>query len=300
MGAFPQGFEVSPVTPPRGRPLLTVDVEDWFDANYRSLRPPVDPPSTVERNTDRILELLAARGHRATFFVLGRVAERFPRLVERIAREGHEVGCHGFEHELVRGQGPERFAESLRRGRDAIAAACGRPPTGFRAPSASIVRETLWAFDRIAEAGYRYDSSLAPISSYLFGIRGTPGSPFFLRTPAGARLLEVPLPSLTLLGMRLPRGGGFSMRLLPGLLETWFLRREQRRGGFAMIYLHPRELDPEAPRYRLDLSPLESFVQHAGLRRHRRKLLALLDRFSWTSIEEGFAAALGAEAAPAA
>jgi polysaccharide deacetylase family protein (PEP-CTERM system associated) len=298
LNPFPPGFEVLPVEEPRGRLVLTVDVEDWYDANYRSLRPPEDPPSTVERNTHRILDLLAARRHRATFFVLGRVAERFPRLVERIAREGHEVACHGFEHELVYRQGSEAFADGLRRARDAIAAACGRPPLGFRAPSASIVRETLWAFDRLAETGFRYDSSLAPVANYLYGIRGTPGAPFFLRTPAGARLLEIPLPSLTLLGLRLPRGGGFSMRLLPHALERWFLRSRLRGAGFAMIYVHPRELDPQAGRYRLELSPLESFVQHAGLRGHRRKLHDLLDRFPWTSIEEAFAAALETSPVP--
>src|SRR3989442_971258 len=159
--------------PPRRAALLTVDVEDWFDVNYRSWVPPPawDPPRRVAEATRRVLDLLAARGRRGTFFVLASAARSAPGLVGAIAAAGHEVACHGLEHTLLYAADPARVERQLGDARRLLEDELGAPVLGFRAPSWSVKREALWALDAIAAAGFRYDASLFPVRTYLYGLR---------------------------------------------------------------------------------------------------------------------------------
>jgi polysaccharide deacetylase family protein (PEP-CTERM system associated) len=234
------------------RCALTVDVEEYFQvSNFARLidRASWDAmPSRVEGATLRLLDAFEARGQRATFFVLGWVAERRPQLVREIARRGHEIACHGYGHELVYEIGPAAFRADLRRARAAIEDAAGRSPCGYRAPSYSVTRESLWALEILAEEGFGYDSSIFPIRHPRYGIPGFPRQPLRLRLPGGLSLREFPLTTLALGPLTLPLAGGAYLRFLPPALFRWGWRRLARSGAPAVLYLHPWEVDPAQPR----------------------------------------------------
>jgi polysaccharide deacetylase family protein (PEP-CTERM system associated) len=272
---------------PRAPALLTVDVEDWHHVNYRTWRPPADPvEGRVEPNTRRILEVCAARGARGTFFVLGCVARDHPALVRAIADAGHEVACHGFEHELVYEQGEARFRTAIADARARLQDASGQEVAGFRAPSWSVTRRSLWALDAVAEAGFRYDASLFPFENYMYGLREAPPAPGWIRTPGGRRLFEIPASAFRLGPLRVPHGGGFYLRMLPLWLERLAMRQHRRRGEPSVLYVHPRELDEVE--IAMPLSGFERFVQEARVAAGRRKLRWLLERVPWQSIADAY------------
>ena len=285
--------------PPRRAALLTVDVEDWFDVNYRSWVPPPgwDPPRRVVEATRHVLDLLAARGRRGTFFVLASAVRSAPGLVRAIAAAGHEVACHGLEHTLLYAADPVRVERELREARRLLEDELGAPVLGFRAPSWSVTRDALWALDAIAAAGFRYDASLFPVRTYLYGLREAPLGPSWITTPAGAVLLEVPAPAVALGPLRVPHGGGFYLRVLPLWAERLAQRARLRRGCPALVYLHPRELDPV--RHTLPLGRRERFIQEVGLAGMPRKLDRLLALLPWVPIRDAYATELAA-APPAA
>ncbi len=231
---------------------LTVDLEEYFQvSNFARLidRAGWDAiPSRVEGATRRLLDAFEARRQRATFFVLGWVAERHPELVREIARRGHEIACHGYGHELVYELGPARFRADLRRARSAIEAAANRSPRGYRAPSYSVTRASLWALEILAEEGFAYDSSIFPIRHPRYGIPGFARGPLRLHLPGGQSLLEFPLTTLAVGPLTLPLAGGAYLRFLPEALFRWGWRRLARAGAPAVLYLHPWEVDPEQPR----------------------------------------------------
>src|SRR5262245_54644458 len=282
--------------PARRSALLTVDVEDWFHVNYRSwVEPPGwDPPRRVREATRRVLDLLAARGRRGTFFVLAASARAEPGLVRDIAAAGHEVACHGLEHTLLYGGTRDGVAHALREARRVLEDDLGAPVVGFRAPSWSITRETLWILDCIASAGFAYDASLFPVRTYLYGLREAPLEPSWVRTPGGASLLEIPAPALAAGPLRLPHGGGFYLRVLPLWAERLAQRARLARGAPAIVYLHPRELDPV--RHRLPLGWWERFIQEVGVGRIARKLDRLLALLPWAPIREVYREELAAGA----
>jgi len=279
---------------PRRAALLTVDVEDWFHVNYRSWVPPPgwDPPRRMGEATRRVLDLLAARGRRGTFFVLASAARTAPGLVRAIAAAGHEVACHGLEHTLLYEADPARVERELGDARRLLEDQLGAAVTGFRAPSWSITREALWALDAIAAAGFRYDASLFPVRTYLYGLGEAPLRPSWITTPAGAVLLEIPAPAVAFGPFRLPHGGGFYLRVLPLWVERLAQRARLRRGDPALIYLHPRELDPV--RYALPLGRREWLIQEIGLAGMGRKLDRLLALLPWAPIRDAYATELAA------
>lgn len=288
-------LEASPAAP-RAACLLTVDVEDWFHVNYRSFRAPPGPPEPrrVEQNTDRLLELCARAGHRGTFFVLGCVAEDHPDLVRRIAAAGHEVACHGLAHDLLYEQGEERFRREVAAARARLQDQSGQPVLGFRAPSWSLTRRSLWALDALVDLGFRYDASLFALENYMYGLREAPPAPAFIRTPRGAALFEIPAPVLRMGALRIPHGGGFYLRMLPLWFERLAMRRHARRGEPSVLYVHPREVDDVE--IEIDLAPLEKLIQNARVAAGRAKLLRLLDGHAWQAIADVYAAEIGAAA----
>jgi polysaccharide deacetylase family protein (PEP-CTERM system associated) len=268
------------------RALLTVDVEDWFHANFRSL-PKLeaeDLPRRLEPGLLEILDCLDESGARATFFVLGQVAAERADLVKRIADAGHEIACHSLQHELVYEQTPERFSRGIDAARKWLQDTTGQPVWGFRAPSWSITERSLWAFDCLVEAGFRYDSSVFPAASPLYGIRTAPTEPYRIETTRGRTLIEVPPSVLKLGSLRLGVGGGLYLRALPSWVQLRAMRSHARRGVPFMVYIHPRELDAGAWPLRLPLSASDQVFHRLGLRTARRKLRSLLEAGRWMAI----------------
>jgi polysaccharide deacetylase family protein (PEP-CTERM system associated) len=286
--------------------LLTVDVEDWFHANFSSAPSAGSAasgrrgthPSRVESGVAATLDLLAECHVKATFFVLGCVAREHPGVVRRIADAGHEIACHAMEHELVYEMEPRRFVEVAIAARRLLEDESGRHVRGFRAPSWSITERNLWAFDALVEAGFEYDSSVFPGSSPLYGIPDAPTAPYRVRTGEGGSIVEVP-PSVMRLGpLRTGIGGGVYLRALPLALQRLAMGRYARRGEPFMVYVHPRELDPSAWELKLPLAPLDQLFHRVGLRSTPRKLRALLQRGTWQAIEDALRGSLQSESSP--
>ena len=242
-------------------------------------------PSRVQASTERILDLLDAAGATATFFTLGWIADRHPGLVRQIADRGHEIASHGYGHELLTRMGADEFRQDLRRSRQALEDAVGQPVLGYRAPTFSLVPETAWAFDVLIEEGFEYDSSMFPIRRRGYGFPGANPDVHTLIRPAG-RLLEIPMTTRVVAGVRLPAAGGGWFRQLPyGLTRSGF-RQCEREGRTGMFYIHPWELDPEQPRMPVPL--LQRVRHYRGLRRMEDRLARLLREFRFTSVRERF------------
>ena len=224
-----------------------------------------------------ILERLAEREIRATFFVVGQLALSHPDLVRAIVRAGHEVASHGWAHRRVHTFSPQAFREDVRRSVDVLAQITGEPVLGYRAPTFSIVRETAWALDTLAESGLLYDSSIYPVRHDRYGIPLAPRGPF-LAVGTSRSVLEFPPATLRIGGVSLPIGGGGYFRLLPPALLAWGIRqaRRQCRPPVVMLYFHPWEFDPE--QRKLPLRSADRFRTYVGIPRNRTRLEALLDR----------------------
>ncbi len=268
---------------------LTVDVEDYF--HVTALEPHIPRsawgrwPVRVEANTRRVLELLGRHGARATFFVLGWVAERFPGLVREIAAAGHEVASHGWDHRRLTGLTPEDFRRDVLRARILLEDVTGMPVRGYRAPSFSITARTRWAHAVLAETGHAYSSSVYPVRHDLYGMPEAPRGPY--RPVSG--LVEVPVTTVRIAGLTLPAGGGGFFRLYPYALSRWALRRVNRREGRpAVFYFHPWELDPAQPRPQ-GLG-LRTRVRHyLNLERMEDRLGRLLADFRWDRMDRIYA-----------
>lgn len=293
MTAIPLRF--APLPPTAGAPhLFSVDVEDYFQVvAFESV---VDRSawdgyaSRVVGNTSRLLDLLAEKGIRGTFFTLGWVARKYPALVRRIAESGHEVASHGDWHRRVSTLDVAGFRAELRDSRTALENACGQPCIGYRAPSFSIVPGTEWAFDVLLEEGFRYDSSLFPIRRPDYGYPGAPDGPCLIQRPGGT-LLEIPLATTRVLGVRLPAAGGGYLRQLPFWLFRRAFGRGARDGVSAMFYTHPWEYDTEQPR--LQCGPITAFRHYRNLHLTWPRMATLLGEHRFTSVADRFADRLG-------
>lgn len=267
--------------------LFSVDVEDWFHSNFTSA-PRLDVSAferRVEVGVERLLEALSAVDSRATFFVLGDVAEEHPSLVKRIANAGHEIGSHALSHTLLYEQRPDAVARDLGKARALLQDLSGQPVLGFRAPSWSITSRNLWAIDAVAEAGFRYDSSIFPAENYLYGIRGAPVDPYRIHTRAGNSLVEIPPATMSLGPTRVGVGGGFYLRVLPLWVHTLALRAALGRGVPFLAYCHPREFDPESWSLELPLDLRERLIHRVGLHAGAARVRALLELGRWNPLE---------------
>jgi polysaccharide deacetylase family protein (PEP-CTERM system associated) len=263
---------------------LSFDIEEYFHSHNFHGTYTVDDwprlPSRVEPHTRKILEQLAAARCRATFFILGWVAERHPDLIKSIARAGHEIASHGHWHRLVYRQTHEDFREDVRRTKGALEDLTGASVDGYRAPTYSIVKQSLWALDILADEGYRYDSSIFPVRHDRYGIPDAPRFPFAL--PRG--LVEFPLSTWIYLGLRLPVAGGGYFRLLPYPLVRRAFRSIERTRQPAVFYLHPWDVDPGQPVERLPRAL--RIRQTIGAARAERKLSRLLREFRFAPLRD--------------
>lgn len=268
---------------------FTVDLEEYFQVS--AFEPCVARSSwegfesRLVQQLTPLLDLLNRYEARATFFVLGWVAKRQPELIRTIARAGHEIASHGWDHVRVTEQTPVQFRESIRSTKNLLEAITGASVLGFRAPSFSIVPGREWALDVLVEEGYRYDSSLFPVRrpGGDYGYPNGSPDPHWLERPTG-RLAEIPPTTLRWCGFRLPAAGGAYFRLLPyGVVRTAF-RQCERRGVRGTFYIHPWELDAAQPR--LDVSWVTRVRHYGGLRKTAPRLERLLAEFRFTSVRE--------------
>jgi polysaccharide deacetylase family protein (PEP-CTERM system associated) len=278
---------------PEAPPLvnaLTVDVEEYYHGVEFTQALGVDGiqrlPSRVVAQTERLLDVLDAHGARGTFFTLGLVAQRYPRLVREIAGRGHEVASHGWDHRLVWELGAAAFRADVRRAKHAVEQAAGAVVRGYRAPNYSIRPDTPWAFAILAEEGFVYDSSIYPVVHDRYGFPDAPR--FAHRGPGGSDLdlWEVPVGTARFARTNLPIGGGF-FRLFPlacTRAAVASVNRAERQP--AVLYVHPWELDPDQPRPRMSWA--QRFRHYTGLRTAERKLRALLTEFRFAAIETVF------------
>jgi polysaccharide deacetylase family protein (PEP-CTERM system associated) len=271
---------------------LSVDVEDWFQVGAFEKVIARDAwetlPRRVEINTDRVLALFERAGVKATFFTLGWVAARHPALIRRVAEAGHEIASHGWDHRRVFTMDENGFRADLEKAHKAIEDASGQSPRGYRAPSFSIDARTPWAHPVLAEQGYAYSSSVAPIRHDHYGWRESPR--FAWRPVHGAALLELPVTTVDVAGRRFAAGGGGFFRLLPYAFSNWAIRRVNRdEERPAIFYFHPWEVDPEQPR--VQDAPVRSKLRHyTNLEVMEAKLLKLLRDHEWARTDEVAAA----------
>ncbi len=268
---------------------MTVDVEDYFQVS--AFESHVDKahwsnmPCRVEDNTLRILDLFDEHDTRGTFFILGWVAERYPDLIKKIATKGHEVASHGWEHIRVSTQTPAAFRADIQRTRKLLQDLSGTPVFGYRAASYSIGSAQAWAWNELADAGYRYSSSIVPIKHDLYGI---PGAPRFAFDTADGRLREIPITTVPLAGRNINCGGGGWFRLFPYAFSRWAINQvNQRDGESGIFYFHPWEIDPEQPRP--EGLGLKTRIRHyLNLEKTYQRLEALLHDFRWSRMDKLF------------
>lgn len=265
------------------RHAFSVDVEDWFDGIPVSR----ETKDTAERRLDRgmgvLLDLLAEHDTRATFFLLGPIARDRPDLVRRLSNDGHEIGCHGWSHDLLYEMGPERFEDETRRAVDVITGITGQPVRAYRAAYFSITNESLWALEILARLGFRYDSSIFPVANWRYGIAGFDPRPQRLDTPSGS-ICELPVSVRKVLGRNVAASGGAYFRIYPYFVTRTNLRALEKTNSPVNFYLHPWELDPDHPR--VDFDWRAKSTHYVNLRTTEPKLRKLLRDFEFGPLGE--------------
>jgi polysaccharide deacetylase family protein (PEP-CTERM system associated) len=269
--------------------LLTIDVEEWFFAEALADRYTFDDwpelPSTLEANCERLLGLFQRRGVLATWFVVGWCAERYPDMIRRIADAGHELACHSYCHRRVGQLGSEAFRQDTEKAVEVMLKVTGRRPIGYRAPSWSINQSVPWAFEILAEFDFQYDSSIFPVKHDIYGMPSGPRQLFRMSLGKGRFLYEIPASTYQLLGQNLPLGGGGYLRHSPYWYSRRMIRRLNRQGLPAMVYVHPWEIDPKPPRIG-GLSPLQRFRTYGSTATLEQKLERLLSDFEFATVSD--------------
>ncbi|NKB97852.1 MAG: DUF3473 domain-containing protein [Pseudomonadales bacterium] len=269
---------------------LTIDVEDYFQVAAFSTN--IAPHEwdkyrcRVEANTHRFMEITDQHDVRATFFFLGWVAERFPNLVREVAAAGHEVGSHGYSHQLIYEQSHERFREETYRSKALLEEQIQKPVEGYRAASYSITQKSLWALDTIADAGFEYDSSIYPIRHDNYGLQGGPHEPYRIDLDNNRSIIEFPITTTAVAGLNIPVGGGGYFRIFPYSLTQVLLRKRQKEVDAPFVfYLHPWELDPDQPRVQ-GASLKSKFRHYVNLEHVASRLDKLLSEFEFGPMGE--------------
>jgi len=265
---------------------LTVDVEDYFQVSAFAKNIEYSNwdkhPLRVEKNTHRLLDLFDDAQVKATFFVLGWVADRNKALVEEISQRGHEVACHGYSHQLIYNQTQAVFREETVRSKKLLEDIVQKPINGYRAASYSITKDSLWALDILAEAGFEYDSSIFPVTHDRYGIPGAKENPHQLKTPDGSSLIEFPLSTAKIFNRKIPIAGGGYFRLYPYLFSRAGLSQINRGKRPFIFYLHPWEIDTEQPK--IDAKWFSRFRHYNNLHKCESRLKRLLKDFEFTTV----------------
>jgi polysaccharide deacetylase family protein (PEP-CTERM system associated) len=263
-------------------------VEDYFHVAALKSQIPVSSWDSrecrVERNVDVLLDMFEQNKVTATFFTLGWVAERYPQVVERIAKQGHEVASHGYSHQLIYNQTPEGFREETFKSKKILEDIVQQPIRGYRAASYSITERSIWAIDTLVEAGFEYDSSIFPVRHDLYGIPDFPKQPHVYKGSSKGDIVEFPISSVNIAGYQLPIAGGGYFRLFPYWFTRFGLGKINREGDAFMFYLHPWEVDPDQPRVK-DVGWKSTFRHYNNLNKCQPRLQNLLNDFEFTSME---------------
>lgn len=262
---------------------LTIDFEDW----YQGLEIPYsewdDFEDRIEFIGNKLLQILADADTKATFFMLGYIAEKHPEIVKKIEDEGHEIATHGFSHTLIYKQKPEVFKAEMQRAVSFLEDLTGEKVVGHRAPFFSITKDSLWALDILGELGIRYDSSIFPVLNYRYGIAGSPRFPYEIERD-GYKFVEFPVSTLKFGKVTLPVAGGAYFRIYPYALSKQFLKAVNRSGHPFTFYLHPWELDPEHPR--IDLPRRIAATHYFNLGATEKRFRKLLSDFKFAPMKE--------------
>jgi polysaccharide deacetylase family protein (PEP-CTERM system associated) len=261
---------------------MTFDVEDYYHVEaFQSVIQRADWGSyegRVYNSTLKILDILSRYGIKATFFILGWVAEHTPEVVKEIHAAGHEIGSHGYAHQIIYQQTQAEFADDVRRSLEIIEGITGEKVLGFRAPSFSVTKRSLWAIEILQSLGLAYDSSVFPIIHDLYGIPDAPRHPYQI----AQGFWEFPMTTIRMLGANLPVGGGAYLRVFPYWWTRWGIRRANSDGGPAVVYLHPWELDPGHPK--IKTSRINQLRHYINLEKTEDRLVALCRDFRFTSL----------------
>lgn len=269
---------------------MTIDVEDYFQVSAFEAHIPRSAwdtlPCRIESNMSRILDLLDKKQIKATFFTLGWVAERYPRIIRRMVEGGHEVASHGWGHQRVTDLDWQRFEADIVRSKALLEDLSGQEVVGYRAPSFSINDQNLWALDCLAQAGYRYSSSIYPVQHDHYGMPDAPRFAYFPRGENG--VLEIPATTVRLWGRNIPAAGGGYFRFWPYVLSKWFIAHlNNHESQAAIFYFHPWEIDAEQPR-QTGISLKTRFRHYLNLHRMEERLNALTSDFKWDRVDKIF------------
>ena len=273
---------------------FSIDFEDWFQCLE------VIPISKwekyeyrIEKNTNRMLNILDENDVKATFFILGHIAEQFPHLITEIYNRGHILGTHGYSHMPVYKQKPFDFSEELKRAIGTVADLTGQKIYGFRAPIFSIVEESLWALDILIEQGLVYDSSIYPVLNYRYGIVSKERFIHSLKTPGGNSIVEIPIATARYINFNFPVGGGAYLRILPYSVTRSGLKKINKEGQPFVFYIHPWEIDPDHPKINLPFRI--SATHYFNLKSTEGKLKRLFQDFKFAPIEKVFSNQIGSK-----
>ncbi|MEE9441095.1 MAG: XrtA system polysaccharide deacetylase [candidate division Zixibacteria bacterium] len=268
--------------------ILTVDLEDWFsvetlqDVISRNKWPELE--SSLIKNIDDILNLFHEKKLKATFFVLGWVADKYPAVIADVAAAGHEIACHSYYHRMVSSLTPEEFKKDTEKAVNAIVKSCGVIPSGYRSPSWGIKRDMQWAFEILGELGFEYDSSIYPIYHDIYGDPDAPRRTFEIELKSGKNIVEIPASTIKIMGARIPIGGGGWLRHFPYWFTRWGIKTINKQNMPAVVYFHPWELDDNVPR--VQMSRKNKIRQYGNLKTVKTKLAKLLNDFDLQSMDD--------------
>jgi len=266
---------------------MTIDLEDWYHSitsiPFKDWEKYED---RVEMCTNKILDIFKTFGTKATFFCLGYIAEKYPKLIEAIQKDGHEIATHGFAHQLVYDLTADEFRKDLKKSVEILETITGEKIVGYRAPYWTITKDSYWALDIIADEGLKYDASIYPIKTYMYGIPDSPIYPYEIILEGNKNLLEIPPTVVTYFGRRIPFAGGFYLRALPYKFVKSALRKVNANDKATVVYLHPPEIDANKPKQKLPLK--ESILHYYHLHTIETKLINLLQDFKFSTIKNIF------------
>lgn len=264
---------------------ITFDVEEWFQVTSFNSVIKISNWNTYESRvlyqTEKLLDILLQYNIKATFFVLGYVAEKYPEIVKNISDNGHELGIHGYSHKLVCNLSPEEFTEEVLISKKIVEQISGQKVLGYRAPSFSITDNCLWAFDILEENGFKYDSSIIP-GKMRFGISDAERYPYNISKKG--KLIEFPISTMNIFGNLIPFSGGFFLRFFPDFLIKYNLKQINSSGNSGMFYLHPWELDVDHPKISVSLKT--KFIHYFNLKNTEKKLKSLFNDFDFGTVKE--------------